>query len=126
MKKITCILLFVLILTSCINSNNSDFDTDEAKSILDETWKPLQHILEKNSTSNSYYIDSKEYFIESLSTMTEGLAVDIFDTITEDTKQGIIISDKVFFPLIFDEEVFIEEAYIRPDESNREKKQLVI
>lgn len=135
MKKIAAvILMFVLISTGCnktikpIKITKTDFNIYEAESIMKRAWQPVYEMTNANhETRPDIPISSKEEFFElyDFSFMDERyVAHSIFESIVsfhdnkevKDDKGNIVFGEgnfATYIPTIYDEGIFIRNAYLR-------------
>ncbi|GAA0176776.1 hypothetical protein SH2C18_01360 [Clostridium sediminicola] len=134
MKKITLIILvFLSLLTGCsnevkpVNVEKTEFDLLTAKSIMERTWKPVNDLTNKKlETRPNIDVYTKEEFFNNYNfkCMSEMMKDDIFETIVDMDQNGVVKDSEgkivfgegniiAYIPTIFDEGVYIENAYLK-------------
>lgn len=149
-KLLNIIFILIIVLTGCSNELKPkkvieiDFSKSEAEVIMKRAWKPVNDMKGNNGEIKpNIKISSKKEFFEEYdfsfmhesymhSTIYESIVELVHDEESEmpmeikDSEGNILFKEGKYIPTIYDEGVFIEEAYLRDSRYSEEHSHLDI
>lgn len=140
-EKIISIILILVFLTGFMIYNSYyygyekiNFNKNEAKNILEDTWMPIKEFndnLRVDKINNLIlppeYINNKDDFINFFSaTIPEYIAQEFYpNLIIEDKYHGLIVNEEAYFPIIYKEDSYVSNAYIRKNRKMKESELVI-